>query len=211
MTTRFNTPLIQTPALTFSDAHVALPEDPALLTQKACATGPIPLRVALLDSDVRSLATVSSAPLRFSVYPAPNGTRAVCVSTQTESTQLRVLLRASSPATLAWVNSCHDSERMLVHATNLETGKELVISAPFVIPCVGDLLGVLREPSFLTDDHRRQGMAWLVRHLSLPADLEQAGSARVRRVLMCTEGAHALLPLISNLGIQAGFGLNPVQ
>jgi hypothetical protein len=211
MTTHFTPPLIQTPALTFSEAHVALPWDPALLAQSACTTGPVPLSVALLDSDVRSLSAVSSAPLRLSVYPAPNGTRAVCVSTQTGGTQLRLLLRASSQATLAWVNSCHEIERMLLHVTNLETGKKLAISAPFVVPVVGDLLGVLREPSFLTDDHRRQGMAWLVRHLSLPQDLEHPSSTLVRRVLMCAEGAHELLPLIPNLGMEASFGLSSAQ
>lgn len=211
MTTHLPPPLIQTPALSLHDAHVALPEDPARWLSMARFTRPLPLQVSLLHADTAALAASSAATLRFTVYSAANGVKGICVSTRPGATQLRVLLRGSSPATLPWLNSCFESEQLTVHVKDIETGKEVVISAPFRIPDISALLGHLREPATLTDDHQRQGMAWLVRRLSSPFALEQATSTRVRKVLMCVEQAKTLIPLMPDLGMPSGFGASPLQ
>lgn len=211
MTLYFNTPLIQTPALSLHNAHVALPENPAQLLSMASFIHPLPLQVSLLSADTKAIAASSSVTLRFTVHSAPNGTKCICVATKPGATQLRVLLRGSRPSTLAWLNSCFVSEKLTVHAEDIEMGNELVISAPFIIRDINELLGLLREPTTLTEDHRRQGMAWLVHRLSSPLDLEQAAGSDVRRVLMCVEEAHALIPLMQTLGMQSSFGASPLQ
>ena len=211
MTTRFTPPLIQTPALSLHEARIALPEDPARWLSMGRFTRPLPLQVSLLHTDSMSIAASSAATLRFSVYSAANGTKGICLSTKPGATQLKVLLRGNTLPTLTWLNSCFESEQMVVLARDIETGKDLVISAPVPVPDISGLLGLLREPSRLTDDQQAQGMAWLVRRLSSPPDQERPAGSRVRKVLMCVEDAHALIPLMPDLGMSSGIRASPLQ
>lgn len=211
MPIQFNPPLIQTAELSLNDARIALPEDPAQLLSMTMFTSPLPLQVALLHADIAALAAASVVALRFTVHSAPNGAKSICVSTMRGATQLRVLLRASSPATLTWLNSCHDSEQITVRAQDIETGEELVFSSPLHIPDIIALMGLLREPRTLSEQHGQQGMAWLASRLSSPLELMQATDTPVRKVLMCVEQVGALIPLMPGLGMQSSLGASLLQ
>lgn len=194
-------PLIQTLSLSFQDAHIALPADPALLAKSNILNSPVPLGISLMSSDVSEISSTRTVTMRFSVFSSPAGVKCICVSTEPRGTQLRVLLQGHSPATLAWLSSCFYSEKIILHVHDLERGRNLAVEAPFEIPNLSDLMDVLREPKSLTDHQRRHGMAWLVRQLSGPGDLGPATDTPVRRVVLCTPGATGLATLLPNLGI----------